>query len=186
LLSNVYLDRCLDRPWRKQNPGLPLLRVVDDLLVLTRDEEESAAAQTSLRSMLIAAGMLANANKGVIRDLAAGQSIDWLGYTIRKGGQGVEPRLSERSWERLQMTLSVLHAEPDAPIRALETIEGWFDHAGPCYVRDDVDRVCERITVMARPHAFEELPDRLEVRARWVRSFRRWEWLRRQVRDDDR
>jgi hypothetical protein len=41
--------------------------------------------------------MEANASKGVIRDLAAGHSIDWLGSTIRKGGQGVEPRLSERS-----------------------------------------------------------------------------------------
>ena len=123
-LSNVYMDRCLDRPWRKQNPRMPLLRVVDDLLVLTRDEGESNLAQTSLRSMLVAAGMQANASKGVIRDLAAGHSIDWLGYTIRKGGQGVEPRLSEPSCERLQMALSVLHAGPDAPIRALETIEG--------------------------------------------------------------
>jgi hypothetical protein len=89
-LSNVYLDRCLDRSWRQQNPRMPLLRVVDDLLVLIRDERESAAAQTSLRSMLVAAGMQANASKGVVRDLVAGHSIDWLGYTIRKGGQGVD------------------------------------------------------------------------------------------------
>jgi hypothetical protein len=186
LLSNVYLDRCLDRPWRKQNPRMPLLRVVDDLLVLTRDEGESVAVQTSLRSMLVAAGMQANASKGVNRDLAAGHSIDWLGYTICKGGQGVEPRLSERSWERLTMALSVLHAGPNAPIRALETIEGWLDQAGPCYVQNECSRVCERIAVMARLYAFEELPDHLEVRARWVTAFRRWERLRRQVRDDDR
>jgi hypothetical protein len=153
MLSNVYLDRCLDRPWRQQNPRMPLLRVVDDLLVLTWDEGESVAAQTSLRSMLVEAGMEANASKGVLRDLAAGQSIDWLGYAICKGGQGVEPRLSERSWERLRMALSVLHAGPDAPIRALETIEGWLDQAGPCYVQNDVGRVCERIAVMARPYA---------------------------------
>jgi Reverse transcriptase (RNA-dependent DNA polymerase) len=185
-LSNVYLDRCLDRPWRKQNPGMPLLRVVDDLLVLTRDEGESVAAQMSLRSMLVAAGMQANASKDVLRDLAAGHSIDWLGYTIRKGGQGVEPRLSERSWERLAMALSVLHAGPNAPIHALESIEGWLDQAGPCYVQNESSRVCERIAVMARPHAFEELPDYLEVRVRWITAFRRWERLRRKVRDYDR
>jgi hypothetical protein len=130
--------------------------------------------------------MQANASKGVIRDLVASQSINWLGYTIRKGGQGVEPRLSERSWERLAMALSVLHAGPDASIRALETIEGWLDQAGPCYVQDDIDWVCERIAVLARSYSFEELPDRWEVRARWVTAFKRWERLRRQVRDDDR
>jgi hypothetical protein len=56
ILSNVYLDRCLDRPWHKQNPKMPLLRVVDDLLVLTRDVSESILAQTCLRSLLTAAG----------------------------------------------------------------------------------------------------------------------------------
>jgi hypothetical protein len=86
----------------------------------------------------------------------------------------------------LAMALCVLHAGPDAPIRALETIEGWLDQAGPCYVRYECSRVCERIAVMTRPYGFEEVPDHLEVRANWVTAFRRWEQLRRQVRDDDR
>ena len=57
LLLNLYLDHHLDRRWRMRHPDLPLIRVADDILVLTRNQEEAQQTWTDLREMLLPAGM---------------------------------------------------------------------------------------------------------------------------------
>jgi hypothetical protein len=178
LLLNVYLDRVLDRPWGRAHPGLPLVRVVDDLLVLAADGDHVEKARESLTATLRSAGMPLKPSKGAIRDLRAGHRVEWLGYDLRKTAAGLEARLTERSWERLDEALAALHEGPDGPIRAVETIDGWVDQAGPCYAVGDVREVYARIGRMARAHAFEEIPGRYEIRDRWKRAYERWGRLR--------
>jgi RNA-directed DNA polymerase len=56
LLLNTYLDHLLDRPWAKQQPATPLIRVADDLLVLARDGQaaQEAHAHTYARIAAVA------------------------------------------------------------------------------------------------------------------------------------
>ena len=115
LLLNVYLDHVLDRPWQKTHPTAPLIRVADDLLVLAEDRDQAVTLRTSLKSILLPAGMPLKESKSAIRDLASGQRTEWLGFDIRRGTNGVEPLLTERSWERLEEALTELHDKPDAP-----------------------------------------------------------------------
>ncbi len=136
------------------------------------------AAHKALADRLRPAGMRLKETKSAIANLAAGQSVEWLGYEIRKGTGGVEARLSERNWSRLEDALAKSHDKPDAPIRALETIEGWIDQAGPCYPNHDVSETRERIEQIARSHAFEEVPTCDELRTGWADAHARWERTR--------
>ena len=49
LLLNLYLDYVLDRPWERQHPDLPLLRWIDDLLILTSDRDRQSQPSTHPR-----------------------------------------------------------------------------------------------------------------------------------------
>jgi hypothetical protein len=186
LLLNLYLDRVLDRPWTKAHPEAPLLRVADDLLVLAGDREQAVALRAALEALLRPAGMPLHETKGALRDLAAGQTLEWLGYDLRRGDRGLEARLTGRSWEQLDGALAGLHDGPDAPIRAVETIEGWIAQQGPCYRHEDVDEVYARIGRLAGRYAFEEVPDRGRVRSLWGAAHDRYGDVRRTVSDADR
>jgi acyl carrier protein phosphodiesterase len=57
LLLDTYLDHFLDRRWRKRHPKIPLPRVADDLLVLSRTAKEAKKAHATLEALLRPAGM---------------------------------------------------------------------------------------------------------------------------------
>ncbi|WP_435010192.1 reverse transcriptase domain-containing protein [Tundrisphaera lichenicola] len=180
LLLNVYLDHFLDRPWRKAHPEMPLIRVVDDMLLLASDLDRSGTARADLAARLKAAGMPLNPNKGATRDLADGQAIEWLGFDLRAGGSGLELRLAERCWAQLEAHLAGVHDRPHSPIRAIEVIEGWITQAGPCYAHQDTRAACRRVARIARSFALEEIPDEEELKTLWAAG--RQSWLR--VRDE--
>jgi hypothetical protein len=185
LLLNVYLDYLLDRLWRKQHPDVPLIRVADDLLILTKDRDQAIEARSELKALLQAAGMPLKDAKSATSDLITGQTTEWLGYQIQKGQTGLQPRLSPRSWWQLDFNLARLHQEPDAPIRALETIEGWILQQGPCFPNEDVQEVYARIDRLARRYAFEELPNQERVLSLWIEAHDRWGQTRREVTGRD-
>jgi hypothetical protein len=178
LCLNLYLDNVLDRPWNRTHPQTPLIRVVDDLLMLSSDIDQAARAHDALKTMLKPAGMPLKTAKSATRDLTTGQAIEWLGLDITRGPGGIEAHLTERCWEKLQEALGVLHEEPDAPIRAIETIEAWIAQQGPCYSSEDLHEVYARIERVARLAAFEELPSRERVHDLWTQARERWEQIR--------
>jgi hypothetical protein len=152
--------------------------VVDDLLVLSSNIDQAARARDALETMLKPAGMPLKTAKSATRDLAAGQTIEWLGYDITRGPGGIKVHLTERCWEKLEEALGLLHEEPDAPIRAIETIEAWIAQQGPCYPNEDLHEVYTRIERVARLNAFEELPPRERVHDLWTQARERWEQIR--------
>ena len=94
LLLNVYLDHVLDRPWRRQYPDFPLIRYVDDVVILCRPENDVVALYGDLKQKLVAAGVpLKGTAHTAIRDLANGQAAQFLGFDITLGKLGLEHRL---------------------------------------------------------------------------------------------
>jgi hypothetical protein len=184
LLLNTYLDHVLDKPWKRIHADTPLVRVADDLLILCTDRKQASERREALERLLRSNGMALKQEKGALRDLEV-EPIEWLGFELRHGENGLEARLTERSWSRLNEALRGTHDKPDAPIRANETIVGWIEQQGPCYPNSDVDEVHARIERTAHQFAFEEIPTIAELRLCWERAHERWEQLRTDERRTD-
>ena len=181
LMLNVYLDHHLDRPWARACPQWPLIRVADDLLIVCATVEEAMQARKELHRLLTSAAMpLKGTPETTTRNLAHGETATWLGYGLDKGEHGLQARLRDDgpTWDRLRENLVLAHEEPDAPRRALQSIESWIQAHGPCYPTADVRRTHARIAEIARALAFEEIPTVDDVEVLWTTAYERWERVR--------
>lgn len=182
MLMNAYLNHFLDRPWRRTNPSVPLIRVADDILILCQSVQTVRAAYSDLQRLLLPSGMpLKGTEDTSIRDLATGGTIDWLGLTVARAKQGLAAHINERAFGKLREYLALAHTKSDAPVRAIRTLLQWINQRGPCYAWSDRDQVCERIIELARAQAFEEVPGPGELQERWQRAHARWRKLRKAV-----
>lgn len=176
-LLNVYLDHFLDKPWRRDFPRWPLLRTADDLIVLCETRHDAQTAHAELKRRLIAAGTpLKGGSAAGVFDMAAGDTVDWLGYRLQKrnDAEAIAIRIAERSWDRLAMKLALAHLKTCAPLRANEAIKGWFSELGPQYEWERRTAVLDQVKTMAAEFAFDEIPCRLTLLSSWHRGAKRW------------
>jgi hypothetical protein len=183
LLLNLYLHHCLDRQWRKHCPDVPLLRYADDVALLCRSAAEARQAYRALEDLLCSAGMaLKQGCEEAVRTLTAEAPACWLGFQVERAPQGLRFGLTEEAWWKLEEKLVLAHEEPDAPVRVFQAIVGWVGQKGPCYPHVDRDAAYARLAAIAREQAFDEIPDRSDVRQLWQRSFARWAKVRARAR----
>jgi retron-type reverse transcriptase len=181
-LLNLYLDHLLDRPWKKSQPETPLLRYADDLLILTANGDRADEAHAHLRHRLQAAGMSLKGTPGTANyDLQTGDTVQWIGFAIRKGPEGMEYRPTERNWYRLREHLEMCHTKPGAPIRAIDTIVGWLEHLGPCAPFLDATATQARIVTLASELAFEEVPSLERVSLLMEHAHRGWTTIKGKI-----
>jgi ribonuclease HI len=182
ILLNCYGDHFLDRCWRQTHPDVPLVRVADDLLLEARDANEAGDVDAELERLVVPAGLPLKGNpRDAIRLLGDGQHADWLGYRIYRGERGVETHVGPKSWNRLADKLTRAHAEPHAPIRAMEILEGWTEQLGACYEHEDHEAVYARIASLANQQSFYEIPSLSEFDETWEQAHVRFYHLRRVV-----
>jgi ribonuclease HI len=182
-LLNIYLHWLLDRWWAEQFPEVPMLRVADDLLILLREDEvDGAYAQLEQRCRSI--GMpLKHPRLSCVRNLASGQYVEWLGYSTRRGAQGVEVNLASKAWDKLEEHLCLAWEDPIPTLSAQESILGWIGQQGATYRRESVQEVYEGIVRCARVQGHDEVPGPEEVMSRWYGAYLRdWVRVRRDVR----
>ena len=118
LMLNVYLNHFLDRPWRRDHPDWPMIRVADDMLVLVRSERQAVQARAALIALLQPAGMpLKGTTETAIHDLDQGDAADWLGFSIAKAPRGLSVNIADRAWKSLANHLTLAHTKPDSTIR---------------------------------------------------------------------
>ncbi len=179
LLVNLYLDHLLDRTWDERMPGVPLLRYADDLLVLAEGQEEARTAHDHLRRTLRSAGMTLKGDPSTaIHHLRTGKPVEWIGIAMCKGPSGLEYRPTGRTWNSLKVSLKACHKKPLAPIRAIETIEGWIGQLGPCRPHLDTHGTHARIADLAAEFSFEEIPDAERTTAILDDAHDRWTSIR--------
>jgi len=179
LLLNMFLDHLLDRRWSKPKDAPPLMRVADDLLILCRSMEEAQSAHAKLQTLLQPTGMsLKHSPEKAIRDLSAGEPAHWLGFMIGHGGDRLAVRLADDCWDELHEHLALAHTEPDAPLRAVASINGWVDQMGPAYSITDRQHDCQRVIDIAHQHGFDEIPGLQDLLDRYQESYARWSKLR--------
>jgi ribonuclease HI len=183
-MMNVYLDQFLDRPWHRQHPHLPLIRVVDDLLILCRTAEEAQQAYAELHRLLAPAGMpLKNTGSPPITDLTR-EDAGWLGYLLRWRNQRIEAHLTPACWDGLHKSLAEPHGQPHPEQRATMAILEWVAQLGPCYPHADVEEVYAGIRQRAEEQSYYEPPSYRRVRSYWQRAYARWAKLRNRICND--
>lgn len=180
LLMNVYLDHFLDRPWRRQHPDTPLLRYMDDLLVLCGPKDDAERLFADLSRITQNAGLALKFDAATaIRDIGKGETADWLGFRIFNGASGIEPRLKLGDGPgdlpaRLRSNLLEQHDHAESPLGAVCVIEGMIAQMGPTYLYDDIQFVYSVFRSVASELAFEEIPSREQFQDLWGRSYTRW------------
>lgn len=181
-MLNVYLHWMLDRWWQETSPDVPLLRVADDLLILTRPDEAEHLYQTLVQRSQSIGMPLKGAYWSSVRDLASGQHADWLGYRVHRDEQALRVDIGPRSWNKLEDHLRLSWEEPIPPLAALETIRGWIRQQGAAYRRESVGEVYAELTRTAREQGLPEIPEQEEIASLWYGGYLRdWELRRREV-----
>ena len=91
LLIDFYLDRAVVRKWREAHQNVPILRSGAEFLVLCQKKSGAERMRAELLKILDNAGLpVDEAAESSICDLNAGDSVEWLGYTIsRQAGEWV-------------------------------------------------------------------------------------------------
>jgi len=179
LLLNLFLDHFLDRPWRQRHADVPLIRYVDDILLLCRADDDVGALYDELAQMLIAAGLpLKGSRAESIHDLAAGETVTWLGFDIRHGQLGLQMRLptdgDDQLWlGQLRESFALAHEKTHSPLRALQAVDGLLDAAGPAYPFTDRRSFYEILAATMEAFAFEERPTGKECMRRWRHAYQR-------------
>jgi len=185
LLMNVYLDHFLDRVWRKRNAEIPLVRFMDDLLVVLRDDDDPDVVYADVAKALRDAGLRPKIGRtNSVHRLDQGAVVPWLGYVITAPKEVLVIQLDlEELLERLRSKLLFAHALPDSPLRALRIIDGLLQHAGPCFRHMDRQAVYWQIASVACECGFEEVPGYEEFGRRWEAANASWCHLRHRARE---
>ena len=85
LLIDMYLDRTVVRKWREVHENVPLIRCGADFLILSQTKNDAKRMRADLLDILGKAAMpIDESSKSTICDLAAGETAEWLGYTISR------------------------------------------------------------------------------------------------------
>jgi RNA-directed DNA polymerase len=182
LLMNVYLDVVVDRPWRRLHPDVPLLRYMDDLLILCCADDDAETLHRDLSNFVEGAGLQLKYRFDAAHHLIEQRPVTWLGYRIRKLPEELEIRLpfdgmseTAKSWRRyLRERFVALHAEPDAPAAARNLIKGILAWAGPTFPWTDKRAAYDVLRKAARFAAFEEIASYSCVLRQWQAHHERW------------
>jgi len=180
---NVYLHHLIDRKWRKQRPGIPLLRFADDILLLCGSEDQATEAYGALAKLVQDAGLSLKEDSGeAVVAVESGGKAKWMGYGIGASASGLIYTVTDDAWDSLREQFVAAHAKPNSPIAAIRSLDGWVADKGPCYPHTALDRACKRIEQMAAEQGFEEILGSGDLKDLWQRAYARWCKLRKKLR----
>lgn len=192
LLMNLYLDHFMDKPWRRLRPDIPLLRFMDDLLVLCQPDDDAQTIYADLVRTAKNAGLHLKFDAATaIRTLGRDDVVDWLGFRIFGNDAGIQPRLKLDDGPRglrasLRDSLLEQHGFAESPQGAVRVIEGMIAEMGPAYLHSDHRQVYSIFSETARDLAFEEIPTISQFNALWSAAYTRWARCREKaIRDFD-
>jgi RNA-directed DNA polymerase len=137
LLANAYLDPLDHRMARR----FEMVRYADDFVVLCATREAAEAALVEVKEWMAEAGLTLHPEKTRLVDLTAGETFDFLGYTLGRNSR----RPSKKALSRLRDAVRA-----KTPRKAGQTLaavivplnrvlRGWFQyfkHGRPTLMRD--------------------------------------------------
>lgn len=182
LLMNLYLHDRIDRPWRQRHPDVPLLRYMDDLLLLCRDGDDAQQLHDDLGQLVEDADLSLKLGKDQALHDIKKSSASWLGYRFRHGTDVLEIGLAfvgrsqeAREWRSyLRERFIDLHHRPDAPEAARQLIQGIIAWAGPTWPHTGRRDAYDYLRKAARLAGFEEIESLATAERLWRTRYRTW------------
>jgi hypothetical protein len=172
LLLNLLLDAVLDRPWRETVLDVPLIRWIDDVLLLCRTRHDAESSLRELLRMLDEAKTpLKSDPPPTIRDLRRGKSVVWLGYELHERNGRLEASVPGRAWDGLRQNLRKAHRTDHPAMHAQQVILGWVEYFGPCFGTNNGNADINRVTTIAKENGFDDLPTSEEIKGRWEQAW---------------
>lgn len=175
LLANLYLDFFLDRPWLRDHPDWPLLRYVDDLLVLCRSTEEAEEVLRRLQTLCRSIGMPLKAVGTPCLNLQGGGVVEYVGFAVQINNGNPTITIPQRAFDKLANDMVLAHRFPLPAVRVIQMVRGWFAQQGPAWESEDVNSVLTRVRQLACDAGFDELPGDNELLRRWSEGHDRWQ-----------
>ncbi len=187
LLLNLYCDHFIDKPWRRRNPGTPLLRYADDLMIISPNATQAVADRELMQQLTRAAGLPLKKELQVIetepRSIHQEQWTEWLGFRIRPvSRKRIETRLGLKALDTLQAHLEEQIPVPPGYSSIIQIVRGWVDQQGPCFPceEDILSGYSKIVSVIGKVVPDEVTPTLLEkLQGWWEKAFCRFEELRR-------
>lgn len=182
-LLNLYLDKLLDRPWRKNMPDVPLIRYADDILLLCQSVGEAESAYDRISRLVTSIGLDVKTGRAdsLVLDTPE-RPARWLGYCIQRD-EDWRILIDESAFSGLSDSLDDCHRGRNAVLRARDAIRGWIDAYGPCYQWSDPWDTWRRASEIAITRGFDEIPGSDEFASTWQRAHARWTGRLKHVRE---
>lgn len=181
LLINVYLDETVTKPWKRRHPNVPIIRVVDDLLIVLRPEDDADQLYASLKQVATSAGMRLKGTPETTIRLLDHQAAVWLGLSITLLDDAPQVNIGPKAFDSLTRSLEECHWEPDPPAAAHYVLQGWIQALGACYHHRRIRDVYSRVQHLASELSFEESPSEEEFAGLWQQAHARYRLLRRSL-----
>lgn len=181
LLLDLYLDHFLVRRWETAFPEVPLLKYVDDVLLICNSGPQASLASGRLARMVRECGftLKTDANEAI---LALTEHVEWLGMQIRRRGHQLSIVPSLRCWLSLEAGLANAQERPVASATAIQVIQGWLNQLGPCFEHMDHGETFQKIREIAELQGFDETLTVDEFQQSWLASYRSWQATQVQIR----
>lgn len=173
LLLNLYLHHLVDRPWRKQCADTPMVRFLDDLLILCQTTTEAHIARKRLQKLLKGTGMLLKPTEGsTIRRLTQKSPAVWLAFQIEKSKSSLKVSISDRGWERIKTEMASCAADDEQSLMAM--LGSMLQYFAPCFTKTSVESLVDKITNMLAGTVLAESTKRKELKTVCRKLHRRW------------
>jgi hypothetical protein len=183
IFLDVYLDAQLDRRWRNQAGNPPLIRWVDDLLILCSTRDEAEASYQRLQTILQPTGMQLKGTAGRdIVDLTQGK-VEWLGAEMALENGELAFHADIRFSTRLVRKLEEAIEEADGAIRCHQTLLSVFRQAGSCFTTPNRNRIVEQAIAAAMTAGADEPSEAGEILRVWEGEYARYAVLVPLVRE---
>lgn len=174
-LLNIYLDQYLDRPWLKRHWELPIIRYIDDVLLLLTDNDDPGQIHDELAQMVQSAGMrLKHPKNQAIQDLSQGQAVEWIGYRISWRNGTWYVGVGGAAWDNLSTRLRDCHLADNPPLAAESVIQGWIGQQGACYHPETVMANVALVVQAAQAVAFGEIASPSVLQGLWEQAYSRF------------
>lgn len=183
LLLDVFLDAQLDSRWRNLPGNPPMIRWVDDLLILCRTTEEAQEAYARLQTILRPTGMALKGNeRDDIVDLTKSRAV-WMGVVLAIQGGELAFHAGDALLRRLTRNLTEAIEKSDGVLRCSDVLTGTFHQSGACFTASDRTRVVEQAIASAVEVGADEPPESGELLQAWGGANVRYSLLVNLVRD---
>lgn len=185
-LLNLYLHHLLDRRWQQLHPDIPLIRYLDDILLLCRSVSEAKQAHDDLVELLQGSGMLLKGDrKSSVRALTDITPAEWLGYHIGKTRKYLRIGVGDRGWHRLADELTTNRIENgDDEQRAAKVIAGWIKYFAPCYSTRKMAVLSAKLLSVIAKSESAYAPTADDIQECWAEAFRNWREFRNKSSDE--